>query len=181
MKFHSRYNYINKFGGLMHFKNLFLFFGLMLLTSCASGFETNYLPTSYLDVPVSSYELCLDTKVERISPFERSVQLFEEMEERGYILIGQAKWESAGEESNQTAYEQGIKVGACLVYWSRVEAGVEHSLRSVGTYVPGHRRTVIVDGDAITVDVPGKTVYHQEPYDYPRYEYRGYFFAKAKQ
>ncbi len=164
----------------MPLRVLFLLCSLGLLSACASGFETHYKPASPLDTPMASYETCYDTKVERISPYDRADKVIEDMKSKGYVLIGQAKWESIGEESNQTALDQGRKVGACIVLWSRLEAGVEHSTRTVSNYTPARKEKVVIDGKEHTIEIPAKTTYHQEPYDYKRYEFRGYFFAKMK-
>ncbi len=168
----------------MRISCLVLLTSLTFLWGCASGFEQNYHPVQNPIATSIPLKRCATPKVEKLGPHANIKGIKESMLADGYVLIGEARWESINEESNETAMEQGQKVGACLVLWRRADAGILHTTRTVTDYTPAHTTTVKVKNkhghSTKTIDVPAKTTYHEEPVDYQRYEYMGLFFAKLQ-
>ncbi len=168
----------------MRFITHILFLSLAFLTGCASGFEENYQPVHANEMGSAAIQPCLSTKVEKMPLHESIDEAKARMAEQGYILIGEAQWESTMDESAQSARDQGKKVGACVVLWRRVEAGLVHTTQTVTEHIPGYSTTVTVKGshgnERKTIDVAGRTVYHEEPVVYQRYDFLGLFFGKLQ-
>ncbi len=167
----------------MRLHTFVLLSSFILLSGCASGFEQNYHPV----LPsgnIAPLKPCAIPKVEKMRPHADADEVKAKMRTRGYVLIGEAQWESISDESNETALEQGQKVGACLVLWRRLDAGIMHTTRTVSDYHPAYTKTIKVRGkhgtETKTIEVPAQTTYHDEPVDYQRYDYMGLFFAKTE-
>ncbi len=156
----------------------------MLLAACGTGFENNYQPVLERPVTQAPLQVCAKTQVEKLSPYADIHQVQKDMEAKGYVLIGKAQWESTSNESSDTALEQGEKVGACLVLWRKIDAGVTHTTRTVSHYTPPRQKTIVVEGsqgkETRVITIPGHTDYYQEPVIYQRYDYLGLFFAKLQ-
>ncbi len=152
----------------------------MLLAACSSGFENNYQPVLERPMAQAPLQVCTKTQVEKLSPYTNIDEARKSMEAKGYVLIGKAQWEGTSEESSSTALEQGEKVGACLVLWRKIDAGVTHTTRTMSHYTPPRQKTVEVEGETKIITIPGHTDYYEEPVTYQRYDYLGLFFGKLQ-
>ncbi len=167
----------------MKINAFFLTCCLICLSGCASGFEQNYQPEERY-APGVNIQTCMTPRVEKMSPYEHFDDVNARMQAKGYILMGRSEWESTFDENKDTAFEQGQKVGACVVLWRRVDAGTVHSTRTVSHFIPATTTTVTVAGkygpETRTVEVPGRTESREEPVTYQRYDFLGLFFGKAQ-
>ncbi len=157
---------------------------VLFLMGCSNGFQKNYTPKQHAMGINNKTQRCAVPEVrqlpENISDNDLEIMMFE----KGYVLIGSAKWN--GPERNDKydtahASEQGKKVLACLVLWSRVYSGEEEFTTPITTRAPSTTTTVTtMSGDLETVIVPGATSTEYVTTSISRADYKGLFYAKLK-
>ncbi len=156
-----------------------------VLTGCGSGFESHYKPVSFYDYGSPEFgPACPNPRVEAL-PLHVDFETIQKTQRaKGYVLIGQAKWKSTQHESDDSALEQAQHVGACLVLWSKADAGTVQSTQRVTEYIPARTMKVInntKDGkEEKHIEIPAERIYKDVPVTYQQYEYIGLFFAKAQ-
>ncbi len=168
----------------MRFASILICCFSFFLGACGpSGFEKNYIPE--LDYGASgqgSLEKCISPRVVRVPASETLNSLKERATRDGYVLIGQAQWKSTYAESEDEALKQGKKVGACFVYWQRVDAGFIKTTRMETEHIPARETTIIQNGIEQTVILePSRTEYTEVPVTLKQYDYLALFFLKKRE
>ncbi len=161
---------------------IILSFTFFLVACGPSGFEKNYVPElDYTGGAQGNLEKCSIPRVVRVPVSENIAGLKERASREGYALIGQSQWKSTYEESNEEALEQGKKVGACLVYWQRVDAGFIQTTRLETEHIPAQTTTIERDGITETVIIePSRTENIEVPVTLKQYDYFALFFLKKR-
>ncbi len=157
---------------------------VLFLIGCSNGFQKFYTPEQHNMGINNKTQSCTVPEVRQLPKNVSDTELEILMFEKGYVLIGSANWN--GPEYNDSydisqAREQGKKVLACLVLWSRIYSGEEKSSMPVTTFTPSKTTTVTtMSGDFATVTTPGSVSTDYIPISISHADYKGLFYAKLK-
>ncbi len=165
-------------------KNILLCVLVLFLTGCSNGFQKHYTPEQNTMGINSNTQSCAVPEVrplpKNVSDSDLEVLMFE----KGYVLIGSANWNGAERSDKYDvahASEQGKKVLACLVLWSRVYSGEEESITPITTYTPSTTTTTTTwDGKTEIVTTPRSESTEYITTSISLADYKGLFYAKLK-